>query len=440
MIVSRLEECLHTMFTQSLGNLKSFVTNVLSGTIVVSVGLFIASFLSYLLQIFLGRYLTVEEFGVFTSLLSVFYIVGFSNNVFLTSLIKLVSDMNNEAERHLLRALFSSFSKIFLGIGVLLFTLLIVGMSSLANYLRIDTGQALFAFSLYVALSLLGTVPQAYLQGLQRYKGFAIFLVTGNSLRLIIPIYFAYLGFGVSGVFFGIIASTLINYSFGYFLLRKNFQYDSLKIELGGYVKKVFVFSAPVFVVNACLMLLNNIDIILVKHFFTPVDAGLYSGVVTIGKVLLFGAGAVGVVMFPQIASLHAKGVDYTARFKQFLLLQVFLLICGTTLFYFFPDLIVSVMFGDKFIAASTFLPNFAIFVSLYVLINFFILYFLAINKTKVFLIMLPMILLQWILIHGFHRNLTQVINVNILSSTLMLAGLLLYYKVHVRYSNNTGI
>ena len=178
MIVSRLGVSRLTMFTQHLTNLKSFFLNVLSGTIVVSVGLFAASFLSYLLQIFLGRFLTVEEFGVFTSLLSVFYIVGFSNNVFLTSLIKLFSDLNNETDKYVLKDLFYAFSKIFLGIGLLLFFLLILGMSSLASYLKIETGQAVFAFSVYVALSLLGTVPHAYLQGLQRYKCFAIFIVT----------------------------------------------------------------------------------------------------------------------------------------------------------------------------------------------------------------------------------------------------------------------
>ena len=160
----------------------------------------------------------------------------------------------------------------------------------------------------------------------------------------------------------------------------------------------------------------------------------------TVGKVLLFGAGTVSVVMFPQISELTAKNISYKSKFKQFLVIQVALILAGIAVFSVMPYFVTNALFGSKFILAAQYLPAFSVFVGLYVLINFMTLFMIAIDKHSIFIVQLPVILLQVILIYLFHTSLNQIILVNITVTALALLLIVLYYVRYVGFSNNSGI
>jgi len=68
---------------------------VFLGTLIVTIGSFAGAFFSYLLQFILARYLSVQDYGTFNALLSLFYIVGVPATVLSTSLIKLISRLKS---------------------------------------------------------------------------------------------------------------------------------------------------------------------------------------------------------------------------------------------------------------------------------------------------------------------------------------------------------
>ena len=49
-------------------------------------------------------------------------------------------------------------------------------------------------------------------------------------------------------------------------------------------------------------VLINNSDIVLVKHFFVPTEAGLYAAVAMVGRVIFTFSSAVENSMFPLVA------------------------------------------------------------------------------------------------------------------------------------------
>src|SRR3972149_2017554 len=53
-------------------------------------------------------------------------------------------------------------------------------------------------------------------------------------------------------------------------------------------VSEVYHYFFPVGTTVLCFMVLTNIDLILVKHFFTPMEAGYYSIAQIVGKIILF--------------------------------------------------------------------------------------------------------------------------------------------------------
>jgi O-antigen/teichoic acid export membrane protein len=203
-------------------------------------------------------------------------------------------------------------------------------------------------------------------------------------------------------------------------------------------VKKIFSFSVPVLFINFGLMLLNNLDMILVKNFFTPEIAGYYAGTVTLGKLLLFSAGIVTTVMFPQISALYAKKDNTNKKFKEFLILQLVFVVATAAIFVVFPRLITQLFFGKSFLPSAQFLPSFSIFISLYVLINFMVMYFLAINQTGVVFLLVPGVFLQYFLITSNHASIYDVIKSNILVCIIVLTLLMgNYYRCQLQKEKN---
>ena len=63
------------------------------------------------------------------------------------------------------------------------------------------------------------------------------------------------------------------------------------KKDISSYLEKLKSLFTSIILVNFALMSLNNIDVIMVKKYFSPVEAGYYSGTVTLGKILLLELG-----------------------------------------------------------------------------------------------------------------------------------------------------
>jgi O-antigen/teichoic acid export membrane protein len=179
--------------------LKSMSKNVaVTGTIIVTLGSFIASGFSYLLQFALGRLLTVPDYGTYNALLSVTNIAGVPAMVLITSLVKLTSELKAKDSFDKLTHIFWKFSAIMVALGFVVFALLSLLKEPLARYMNITESYLFMYLGLVIGISFLMSVPYAYLQGLLRFKAFCFFQNDGWVFA------FGYSGFGGAfGLWFG---------------------------------------------------------------------------------------------------------------------------------------------------------------------------------------------------------------------------------------------
>ncbi len=408
--------------------IKLFRKNqLLSGTLIVTVGSFLGSVFSYLLQLFLGRNLTVAQYGLFNALLSLSVIISVFNGALSTSLIKAVSELKAHEHYGVITKLFRQLSLLALAGGMVFFLLILLFRHSFAKFLHTGESTLFIIFGVYIGITLLGIIAPAFLQGLLRFKAYAFWLVLTSVLRFLFPVLLVFVGFEVKGVFLGIAFSVICSYLAAAFLLRRDFQ-EGFTDKLHRYYKKILIFAGPVLFVHLGLTILNNADVVLVKHYFDADLAGIYSGTVTLGKILLFGAGTVGVVMYPQIAAAYARKEDYYAKIKPFLLLQTAVVVLGLVAFVFFPKVLTLTMFGSRYLDSVEYLPGFSVFIAFYILANFLTLFFLAIEKVKVFVLHISAVILQLVLIATYHADLNQVIFMNVAVSGLLLLSLVGYF------------
>ena len=400
-------------------------------TIIVGGATLFGSVFSYLLQFVLGRKLSVGDYGTFNALLSLSSMVGVFGAVFGTALIKINAEIFAKKDNDSLRSLFISSVKFSLAVGLFSFLIIFSLREFISNYLNVGDSFLITLFGLSVGLGFLIVIPNSYLQGTQEFKKYSLFHIFSLFLRFLIPTIFVFMGFGLRGVYSAAPISSITAFLFGLFILGLNLK-NLKKVDVSDSFKKIFSFGSTVILVNFSMMALNNIDLIMVKRFFSPTDAGYYAGTMTLGKILLFGAGAVSVVMFPKITALHAGGKSFMKSLKRLLMLLILVLVVGVICYQIFPEIITNLFFGKAFENSVKYLPLFSVFVALYVLINFLVMFFLAIDKKKVGFLLLPGVLIQYIALNLFHGSLWEIINVNIGVSvfTLILLSVFFYFSV----------
>ena len=173
----------------------------------------------------------------------------------------------------------------------------------------------------------------------------------------------------------------------------------------------------------------------LVKHFFDPHQAGIYSSLSVLGKVIFFASNAVGFVVFPMIAErreLKKKIVGLTIVALSFVGGVSGVL---TILYFLFPSFVVRILFGNAFDEAIPYLGFFGIFLSFFSLSSILSNIYLAIGNTKFSLFMVLASVAQILGIFLYHETLLQVILINSVVSGVLFVSLLLYYPYGKRFN-----
>jgi len=390
------------------------MTKDIKHTAYVTTGILASSFFSYLLQFFLGRILRVEDYGTFNTLLSIAAITGVPAAVLGTALVKKVANLKALNENEKVAALFWNATLWAAVIGLIVFLFFYISKDSVFAFIKLDDRLLAVLFGAYLGLTFLWSIPYAYFQGLQKYLNFSLYVSGSSFLRLALPILFLAIGISMSSIFLGIFFALLVSYAVSFFGLRKHV----LPVQCGSSQKElweILKISSPILFTNIFMMLISNNDMILVRRYFDPTQSGYYAGVVTLGKILLFGSGAVSVVMFPRIAALKAEGKELKTTFYNFLKMQIGVVGLGAVLFSLFPRIIAVGFFGEKFLNSTQYLPLFSVFVTLYVVLNYIVMFLLATDKFNVQYLLVPFVIMQYMALSNFHASLYQIIFVNIL-------------------------
>ena len=105
----------------------------------------------------------------------------------------------------------------------------------------------------------------------------------------------------------------------------------------------------------------------------------------------------------------------------------------GLGFFITFPKAITIFLFGESFKQASVLVPLFSIFIGLYIMINFLSMFFLAINRSRIYTFLIAGVVAQYLFTVLKHQSLEQVITINIFVSLIVVVAMVFYYYLTVR-------
>jgi len=403
-------------------SLKQVVKHPLfSGSAVMIIGSNFGNFLAYLYHVVMGRILGPGPYGELASFIAIIGLFSVTFSFLGTVIVKFVSSAN-EDERN---ALYSFFLKKGVTVGISIgFVLLIISLP-ISQFLHLDIKTALL-IGPTLAFFFFSLLFRSFLHGLMKFTKVVILANFDLIFRFIFGLAFVYLGYSAFGASFGIFLGAFASLVLGAFFIKGALKYNKNEVFQDG--KRIFKYSLPVLIYSVASNSFLSADLLLAKHYFSPHTAGIYASLSTLGKIIFYGAAPVSGVMFPLIAQRHAKGNSY----KKILLMSIFitLIIAAiiNTVYYFYPELMVTILYGQKFIEAAPYLVWFGLFIGVFTLVNLFASYYLSVEKTKIVFWMPIFAGLQIAGIIIKHDTILDLIQVSLVSVSLFLVGLLIYY------------
>lgn len=399
---------------------------IISGSLVLFIGSMFASFGSYLYHLLMGRMLGPVRYGELESIISILYLLTIIISTLILVVTRVTAKLKGKENLAGISSVFFYFTRKFLVWGGALSLFLIIISPLVVSFLRLSSVFPLILASLGFFVGLMMAISRGVLQGLLKFKEFSLSSLVENGLKVPIAVLLVILGFKVNGAVFALLLAALAAYLLTLFYLRFLNLNAGQKPNLG---KRDFIsFAFPVFFFNLSFTSLFTLDTILVKHFFSAHDAGLYASLAVLGKIIYFGSSPIPMVLFPMVVEHHSRGKKYHhLLFTSFILV---LLICsGLVLTYFLvPKLMVLLLFGKEYLEIVPLLGWMGVFIALYSLGYLLTNFFLSIEKTKTVIFPLIASLMQIILVILFHQSLFQVVKISIIISGLLLLSLMLYY------------
>ncbi len=408
-----------------------FVNNpLILGSATIVFGSAFVNILNFLFNLFMTRNLSIEEYGIFASLVSFITLATLPAGAIVPTVVRFAASYFAQNELAKVRGLFLHVGKIAVLSGLSIFIILMLFLEQVANFFQIDNKYLIVIAGVCIFTGFLNVVNTALLQAKLAFRFMTIVNFFSSLLKLLFGVFFVFLGFGVMGAMVTFILSFLGSYLLSFLQLRFLFRKKLRIPKIDN--KKLFSYGVPASIASFALTSFLTTDIILVKHLFSPESAGIYAGISLIGRIIFFVTAPIGTVMFPLIVQKHSKNQQYKNDFKLSLLLVALPSFVITACYYLFPEIILQISTTAKYSSYGYLLGPFGLYTTIFSLLTIVIHYFLSINKTFVYIPIIIAAILQVLFIALFHTSLLQVIFISLGLTSLLLVVLLLYYvKTH---------
>src|ERR1700677_1798826 len=271
---------------------KTLPARILSGSYVLLLGSGLAAAINFAYNTAVARFLGPTSFGHATAVYTLLTLISAVTLSFQIVPAKVVAQQSSPEAKS---AVYRDFHRGAWICGIFVASLLVLFAKGIAGYLNLPSPVLVDLIAIGAAFYVpLGT-RRGYIQGAYGFRVLATNLILEGLVRLGGSLLMMILGFGVRGV----IAANAAAIAGAYFagapklapVVPSHLRFSQALRE-----------SLQAMVFFAGQVIINNCDIVLVKHFFTPTLAGLYAAVAMVGRVIFALSSAVVNSMFPLVA------------------------------------------------------------------------------------------------------------------------------------------
>ena len=294
-----------------------------------------------------------------------------------------------------------------------------------------QTSSMFWIFALGLPLYFLMSVNRGLYQGKDVLNKLSLTYQSEMISRLIITIAVVLLIPAIPSSI-AIAIGIVISFVFGLFPFQKSIVKSTIVItEKLVETKSIIIFFGLTAFYELTQIIINNSDIILVKHYFDNEQAGLYASLALIGRGVYFVSWMFVMLLLPKVIQLKKDGKNTLPILLKYVGYIVILSTLIVTFTWLFPEFVVRLMFGEQYISISPLLWQYALATSIFAIANIFAYYFLSIGKYIPVIVSAFLGLTQIGLIMLYHNSLEQVVLMQVLTMVLLLVFQLGYFFFH---------
>ena len=378
---------------------------------------------NYIYNLLLGRILGPEAFAEAALLITLLLVLSFVGMTFQLATAKFAVLFTGDQWLSFKNRSYKQ-ATIF---GILAGALVIIFSKNLQAIFHTQSHWMFVLFGIGIPLYFFMSVNRGTFQGHQDFKNLSITYQTEMWSRLLLtlallflipwePSFLVALGIGLSFLF-GLIPSNL-----------KDISFKSKARLLPENSKRVTQFMLLTACYEFTQIIINNSDILLVKHYFNALDAGLYASLALIGRVVYFVAWMFVMLLLPTVVQKQKDGEPTAPTLFKYVgyiaLLSAFIV----TACYIMPEFIITIMFGDAYISMAGLLWQYALATSLFAIGNIFAYYFLSLDHYVPVILSGLLGMSQIVLVMLFHESLEIVVQVQIIAMAILLGVQITYF------------
>ncbi len=379
---------------------------------------------NYLYNLILGRVLGPAQFADAAVLITFLLVLSFAAMTFQL----VTAKFSVLFEQDIFNSFISKIYKSALLVGAIMGLFIVVFAGELQRLFNTSSFKMFIVFGCGVPLYFLMSVNRGVFQGKNELKSLSITYQFEMLSRLIITLGLILIFDIKSSVVIavGILASFLfglVPFKFPTLVAKKALVLSKAHLKE---IKSFFVITA---FYELTQIIINNSDILLVKHYFTSYEAGLYASLALIGRIVYFIAWMFVMLLLPTVVKLKKEGKETAPILFKYVGYIAAISISIILVCLCFPEIIISLLFGNSYIAMAPLLWQYAIATSMFAISNIFAYYYLSLEQYVPVIISGIFGVLQMGLVIIYHDSLEDVVHMQIVAMVLLLVIQLVFFK-----------
>jgi O-antigen/teichoic acid export membrane protein len=276
---------------------KTLQSRIVSGTMVLLSGSTLATVLSLAYNIAIGWFLGPKSFGHATVVYSLLVLLSAISFAFQIVAAKVVAKQPSaETKAAVYRGLHHS----AIGCGISVALVLFLFRQGIADYLNLPDSSLIAMLAIAAGFYIPLGARRGYDLGCHRFHRLAMSLVIEGAVRLGGSYLLVVMGYGVRGV----VAANAVAMAVSYFAMTQRLPAPAPNpLPFRDGVREI----TQALLFYSGQMIINNCDLVVVKHIFPAQEAGLYAAVGLVGRVIFVLSAAVVNSTFPIVAATRVE-------------------------------------------------------------------------------------------------------------------------------------
>ncbi len=371
---------------------------------------------NYIYNLVLGRWLGPKQFSDAAILITLLLVLSFVAMTFQIS----VARFSATFQQKRLPVFLTYVLKNALYVGFFLGFITIAFAHQLQVFFKTSSSTMFVLFGCGIPLYFLMSVNRGIYQGTKQFNKLSITYQTEMCTRLLVTLGLIYVvKINLSNVVaVGIVISLLVALfplQIKSSMVKTTTKLSTLEKQT---IQKFFVITA---FYELTQIVINNSDILLVKHYFDTYQAGLYASLALIGRVVYFIAWMFVMLLLPTVVQLKKEGKPTTPVFVKYVAYILCIAIAIVLMCKWCPVFIINTLFGSSYVSMAPLLWKYALATGIFAVANIFAYYFLSLDQYLPVIISGVFGVLQLVFIVFYHNTLADVVQVQIYAMLLLL-------------------